>query len=164
MKTYILLYEDMALFEVVIASYFLKEKGDIIYVSENNNTISSQEGFHINSDISVEQIVCDDVDVFIFPGGCIENIINTELLKNIITELNSKNKIIGGICSGRQLISDELKIDMQDKTAIYNNQIILSPGNEYVDFAIELGKLANIYIDEADLQETIHYFKMFLPV
>ncbi|MDW2797729.1 hypothetical protein RZO55_09115 [Clostridium boliviensis] len=46
-------------------------------------------------------------------------------------------------------------------TQTLDGNIVLSPGNEYVDFALAIGKAANIYKDEADYQETITYFKLF---
>lgn len=33
--------------------------------------------------------------------------------------------------------------------------------NEYVDFALAVGKAAEIFADEADYQETVDYFKYF---
>ena len=47
---------------------------------------------------------------------------------------------------------------------IITDKIILSPGNEYVDFALEIGKAADIFEDEDDYNETINYFKLFKSV
>lgn len=40
-----------------------------------------------------------------------------------------------------------------EQTYILDN-IVLSPGNEYVDFALTVGKLADIFVDEEDYNET----------
>lgn len=32
---------------------------------------------------------------------------------------------------------------------------------QYVDFALAVGKAADIFVDEADYQETVDYFKYF---
>ena len=47
-----------------------------------------------------------------------------------------------------------------EKTCVLDH-MILSPGNEYVDFALEVGKAADIFVDEEDYQETVDYFKYF---
>lgn len=39
--------------------------------------------------------------------------------------------------------------------------LITAKANKYVDFAIELGKVMDIYRDKEDLEETIQYFKLF---
>lgn len=163
MNTYIFLYEEMALFEVVLASFFMKEKGTVKYVGERKDIITTEEGFHVSADVLFEDLDYEAIDVFILPGGQIANINKQTELKNLICLLNNKGKLIGGICAGMNLISEVLNIHRVSTTQGIGKNIILAPGNEYVDFAIELGKLAHIYEDEADLQETINYFKKFMP-
>ena len=51
-------------------------------------------------------------------------------------------------------------VDFSEKTCVLD-RIILSPGNEYVDFALAIGKKAGIFADEEDYKETIDYFKYF---
>ena len=164
LKTYMFLFNQMALFEVVLASYFLKEKGEVIYVSEDNQSVVTEEGFLLNSHISVEQIPADEADILIIPGGNHAYIRNPELLSSLVLALHAQNKIIAGICNGSRFISRLLNIENPTKTVIMHNHIVLSPGNESVDFAIELGRLVNVFQDEADLQETISFFKHFKGV
>ncbi|WP_175406469.1 hypothetical protein [Bacillus sp. FJAT-27264] len=45
-----------------------------------------------------------------------------------------------------------------------DRNIVTALPNGYVDFALELGKLMNIYKDKADYQETIEFFKYFKSV
>lgn len=49
----------------------------------------------------------------------------------------------------------------EHQTTCVLENIVLSPGNEYVDFALAVGKAADIFADEADYQETVDYFKYF---
>lgn len=152
----------MALFEVVLASFFMKEKGTVKYVGECKDIITTEEGFHVSADVLFEDLDFEDIDIFILPGGQIANIKNQTKLKKLIFQLNDNGKLIGGICAGMTFISDTLNIHNVTTTETIGDNIILAPGNEYADFAIELGKLANIYKDETDLQETINYFKKFM--
>jgi hypothetical protein len=47
---------------------------------------------------------------------------------------------------------------------IRDGNILTAKPNGYVDFALELGRMMDIYQDEADLQETIDFFKYFKSV
>lgn len=162
MNTYIFLYGGMALFEVVLASFFMKEKGNVCYIGEETDSVTSEEGFHLNIDMTLHEIDKNDIDVFILPGGPIEDISKQEQLKELIQYLDKEKKVIGGICAGMEFICDTLIIDKVEKTQTIKDNVILAPGNEYVDFAIELGKRLDIYEDENDLQETINYFRNFM--
>ena len=51
-------------------------------------------------------------------------------------------------------------MEFPESTCVLDN-IVLSPGNEYVDFALAVGRAADIFTDEADYQETVDYFKYF---
>ena len=112
----------------------------------------------------MDEIEPEDIDVLLICGGNINNIHSMKLLYELIRQCHTGQKIIGGICAGREIVSNALHItDFEDNTQTIGN-VILSPGNEYVDFALAVGKAADIYIDEADYQETVDYFKLFRRV
>ncbi len=163
MNTYIFLYNESSLFEVIFVAYFMKTVGNVFIVTDNNTEqINVNEGIRIISDISIDEINLEQVDVFIVCGGETENIKDISKLYEFIRKCNKKNKILGGICAGSKLILNALgEKGNITFTKCINNNIVLSPGNEFVDFALNIGKLANIYTDEADYQETIKYFKNF---
>ena len=73
-----------------------------------------------------------------------------------------KIRIIGGICAGSEIVANALDISSNiDKTIVFDDHVVLSPGNEYVDFALTLGKVANIYDGEEDYKETIDILSVF---
>lgn len=162
MNTYIFLYPETSFFEVNLVAYFMKTKGNVYIVAEDEHrTICTNEGVTIHKDISLSQMKLEDVDAFIICGGEIKNIDNKKLLSEIISKCVEDKKIVGGICAGRNLISDAVgNLEYPEKTCVLDN-IILSPGNEYVDFALTVGKVADIFTDEDDYKETVDYFKYF---
>ena len=162
MNTYIFLYPETSFFEVNLVAYFMKTKGGIYIVAEDEHqTIYTNEGIKIQKDISLSEMKLQSVDAFIICGGETNNINNMQLLFDIINKCIENKKIVGGICAGRKIISDEVGgVDFSEKTCVLD-RIILSPGNEYVDFALAIGKKAGIFADEEDYKETIDYFKYF---
>ena len=166
MKTHIFLYQEAALFEVVVTSYLLKTIWDIVVITDQEKEIHTTEGLIISANCSLIEVNPKEVDILIIVGGNIDEISNKDLLHNLIKEVNSKEKIIGGICAGRKEVINALNLNHKEKniTETINNRIVFSPANEYVDFAIELGKVAEIYKDSADLEETINFFKNFMIV
>lgn len=164
MKTYIFLYNETSLFEVDLVAYFMKTKGDVFVITERNKVINTNEGFKILADFTIDEIKIEDIDILVICGGEINNINDVSKLHQLIKKCNDDNKIIGGICAGKDIVANALNISCPEKSMIINNKIVLSPGNEYVDFALLVGKLGNIYQDEADYRETIDYFKLFKNV
>lgn len=162
MNTYIFLYPETSFFEVNLVAYFMKTKGNIYIVAEDEHqTIYTNEGINIQKDICLSQMKPQSVDAFIICGGETNNINNMQLLFDIINKCIKSKKIVGGICAGRKIISDAVGgLKFPEKTCILD-RIILSPGNEYVDFALAIGKEADIFEDEEDYKETIDYFKYF---
>lgn len=162
MKTYIFLYQEVSFFEVDLAAYFMKTKGEVKIVTDEDKVINTNEGVKILADITLPDLQPETGDVFVVCGGNIDNIGNMEGLYEVIRNFGKKGAVVGGICAGRNIVADALGIKaFGDKTETVDTKIVLSPGNEYVDFALEVGKAADIYEDEADYQETIDYFKHF---
>lgn len=89
MNTCIFLYPETSFFEVNLVAYFMKTKGNVYIVAEDEHqAICTNEGIRIQKDISLSQM-------------------------------------------------------------------------QYVDFALAVGKAADIFVDDADYQETVDYFKYF---
>lgn len=181
MKTYILVYEDFAQFEVILASYFLKTRGEVITVGLTDNVVTSSEGFKIVPDITIDEVVAKEVEVFLVPGGNPFNIFEYSKVYEILRELNAMNKTIGALCAGVIHLgkagvltnkSYATSIDLNDfkdlasqgyidKNVVIDGNIITAKATGYVDFAIEIGKMHNIYENEEDLKETISFYKHF---
>ena len=181
MKTYILVYDTFAQFEVVLAAYFLKTKGDIITVGITKDTVLSAEGFTVLPDMVLSDVINHDIDVFIIPGGDPNILFNETALSDMLKQISKKATLIGAVCSGsvhfaKAGVLDEKRyttsLDITrydafnqanyiDENVVIDKNIITAKANGYVDFAIELGKIMDIYESETDLNETIDFFKYF---
>lgn len=162
MKTHIFLYQEVSLFEVDLVAYFFKTKGDVYIVTEGDEVIRTNEGIRVMADKTIGEISKEDIDVLVICGGNTENIKDMSCVQKLIRECKIEKKVIGGICAGSEIVANALELNSNvDKTIVFDECVVLSPGNEYVDFALTLGKVANIYDGEEDYQETIDYFKHF---
>lgn len=171
-------------FEVILANYFMKTKGEIVTVGIDYKIITSHEGFKTIPHTTLKEVDISDVDLFLIPGGQPDILLKNEDLHKFLVNLNGKNKIIAAICAApihlskagilnSRKFTTSLPVDKfsEFKNGIYVNESVVVDGNiitakpnGYVDFAIEIGKIMNVFKDEADLQETIQFFKYFKDV
>lgn len=161
MNTYLFLYPETSIFEVVLASYFLRTKGNVIVISEEKREIETNEGIKVLADVTLNEVSAEHADVLIICGGNTDNITCMEQLDRLIRECHARGKVIGGICAGSQIVRNALQIADSPNTTKTIDKTVLSPGNEYVDFALAVGKAADIYEDDNDYMETVNYFKYF---
>ncbi len=76
-----------------------------------------------------------------------------------------KGGILAAICAGVDVLDHAGILDgvvsthSSDLDVAVTDQVITSRANGYVDFAIEVAKKMNLFQDEADLQETIAFWK-----
>lgn len=181
LNTYILIYEGFAQFEVVLAGYFLKTRGSIVTIGINDNSVTSGEGFITLPHTTLDQVNYKNIDLFIIPGGDLKVLTGNKKLYTLLNKLANADKKIAAICSGplhlaKCGILDNKKFtttlslkehecfnsnNFQNKNVVVDGNIITAKANGYVDFALELGTVMNIYENEEDYQETINFFKKF---
>lgn len=181
MKTYVLVYEGFAHFEVILASYFLKTRGEMITVGLKKELVTSGEGYQIMPHITLDEMDLDDVDVFIIPGGEPTQLYEETLLYDTIKELNDRDVVLGAICAGPTHLAkagvlegkeyttswdlsklDAFDPDMFVKTnVVIDDNIITAQPTGYVDFGLALGEMMDIYEDDDDYEETVNFFKYF---
>lgn len=165
MKDVILLYNDCCIYEIVILNYFLKcTNSEMLLCAVDELTVQAMEGYSVNCDILIEELDCSTVRSCIVPGGDIANIDHKKVL-DLLKHLNDKKVIIAGICAGVDIL-DKAGIlrgisstKSSDFDCVRDGNIITARANAYVDFAIEAGKSLGLFEDEADLQETIEFWK-----
>lgn len=163
MRAYVYIRQNSPLYEIIIATFILNTKNDVIIVTDGDKEILTSEGIKILASLNISEVVEKDIDIFIITGGEIDKSKNKDLLAKLIRNIYEHKKILAGICTGSDVISDALKLNLDyiDKTINLDNKIILSPPNEYVDFGIEIGKAINIYDNHDDYLETVDFFKHF---
>jgi len=164
-KDVILLYDDCCIYEIVILNYFLKVTGsESVFCSIHGKTVIATEGYSINADLPLEKIDLSAVRSFIVPGGEITNI-NDILVMDTIRRLHRQNILIAGICAGVEVLEQAGILQNIRSTrstqedCVRDGNVITARANAYVDFAIETAKALDLFEDEADLQETISFWK-----
>lgn len=165
MKDVFLLYDTSCFFEIVILNYFMSQTGcEIIYCSLDGQPIRAAEGYSVNTDMALKDIDPQQIRSFTVPGGDI-SAIDTDEVRAYLQELKSRQVLIGGICAGVDLLAhagilDDLKSTRSSGLDIVNDRhVITAQANAHVDFAIETAKELDLFEDEADLQETIDFWK-----
>lgn len=167
MKDVFLVYDTSCFYEIVILNYFMSvTECEVILCSLDGKSIRTAEGYSVNVDTALEMINLNEVRSFIIAGGDI-SAVNNEMVKGILQELKKKNVLIAGICAGVDLLEEAgILKDIEsthslDEDVVNDHKIITSRANGYVDFAIEVAKELELFEDEADLKETVDFWKYF---
>lgn len=165
MKNIVLLFDTACIYEIVILNYFLKYAGqEVVFCSADGESITSMEGYSVNIDSKLSEINIDNVRSVIVPGGNVSNIKNDKVYE-FLREIKNREKIIAGICAGVDVLDEagvlqEVKsTHSTDLDVVRDKHVITARANAYVDFALEVGKELELFEDEADLQETIDFWK-----
>ena len=165
MKDVFFLYNKCCFYEIVILNYFMSVTGcDVVFCSLDGRCIKAMEGYSVNMDAALDQIDKTQVRSFIIPGGDISSVECSEV-GSLLQEMKKNNILIAGICNGTDLL-DRAGIlkgisstHSTDCDIVRDQDVITARANVYVDFAIETAKALDLFLDEADLQETIDFWK-----
>lgn len=166
MKDVVLLFDTACIYEIVVLNYFLKAtEAEMVFCSVDGKSITATEGYVINVDTKLSEINISDIRSIIVPGGDVSNILKDEVYR-FLRDIKEKGKVAAGICAGTTVLEKAgilqgiQSTHSTDSDVVRDNHIITARPNAYVDFAIEVGKELAIFEDEADLQETIDFWKL----
>lgn len=158
-KDVFLLFDTACIYEIVCLNYFLKFTGsETIFCSVRGSDITSMEGYRIGIDCKISDIELSNIRSLIIPGGDVSNMRNEEVY-SLFRKAKERNVIIGGICAGVDILDESgILSNIQsthstDVDCIGDRNIVTSRANGYVDFAIEMGKMLELFEDEQDLQK-----------
>lgn len=165
MKDVFLLYDSCCFYEIVILNYFMScTECDVVFCSLDGKPIRATEGYCVNVDMPLSEIDKSQIRSFIIPGGDI-SVISNDTVFELLQELKEKNVVVGGICAAVDLLEKSGILNglqtthSADSDVANDKKVITARANAYVDFAIEVAKELELFEDEADLQETIDFWK-----
>ncbi len=165
MKDVFLLYNTSCFYEIAILNYFMSlTECEMIFCSLDGNPIQAAEGYSVNVDMSLKDVNPEKIRSFIIPGGDISHI-DTYETKVYLQKLKQRQVLIGGICGGTELLDHAgiltgiKSTHSTDLDIVNDRHVVTALPNAYVDFAIEIAKELDLFEDEADLQETIDFWK-----
>ena len=107
-----------------------------------------------------------DVELLVIPGGDIEKIDTPDVWK-YLKSVHDLGGRIAAICAGVDVVEHAGLLEgiestlSGEKDVVTSDRITTSRANGYVDFAIEVAKQMELFEDEADLQETIAFWREF---
>lgn len=166
MKTVVLLYETCCIYEIVITNYFLQCTGhEIVFATLDGRPVTAQEQFSMNATCALKEIDPKEVELLLIPGGDISSISNEEVYSFIRAVADNK-RLIAGICNGVDELDNAGILKGIESThsvkeaIVVGEHVITARANMYVDMAIAIGNKMNLFADEADLQETIDFWKL----
>ncbi len=166
MKTVVLLYETCCIYEIVITNYFLQCCGhELVFATTDGKPVVAQEKFSMNATCTLKDIDPKDVELLLVPGGDISAISNEEVYSFIRAVVDNK-QLVAGICNGVDELDNAGVLNGIESThsteedLVVGDYVITAKANMYVDMAIAIGKKMNLFVDEADLQETIDFWKL----
>ena len=166
MKTVVLLCETCCVYEIVVTNYFLQFSGhEIVFATVDGNSVTAQERFSLNATCALNEIDPKEVELLLVPGGNISSIANEEVYSFIRAVIDNK-QLVAGICNGVDELENAGILEGIESThsvkkaLVVGEYVITARANMYVDMAIAIGKKMNLFKDEADLQETIDFWKL----
>lgn len=165
MKNVVLLYNTCCIYEISILNYFLGVTGqEVLFTSLDGSEKRAMEGYLIRPESALFQVKPEEVGSLIIPGGDIEEIDRDEVW-NVLRRVKKQGGILAGICAGVDvlehagILEDVISTHSADLDVAVSEQVITARANGYVDFAIEVARKLDLFADEADLQETIAFFR-----
>jgi len=183
-NVYIFLFNGFSDWEISYLTPEIKKNKEfeLIYFSKKGNSISSMGGLQITPNISLENIVIDDVDMLILPGGTAwERGENTEI-GHLVKNLFASGKELAAICAattylGQFGVLDNLKHTSNDlnylkgiaptylgeenyinSLAISDKNVITANGIAPIEFAKEIFTKLELY-DSVNIEKWFQLFK-----
>ena len=167
MKDIVILYDSCCLYEIVSANYYLSFSGARVdYVGLDKRPIRTKEGFSVNVDYSIDELNVSDVRSLILPGGD-KRILGTDTVKAAVRTVFADGKLVAAICSAVDVVEDAgilanvCSTHSSDEDCVCDKNVITARANAYVDFGIEVAKYLCLFADEADLKETVDFWRHF---
>jgi len=185
-KVLCFIYDDMADFELILASHFVaRHTGrEIVPIAYESKVIKSAAGMSYYPMVTVkEALEYTDIEGIIIPGGW--NRVQKEELTEILIKVNNEGKLLASICAGPEYLARAGVLDGRKYTTtlteaaiaemgiedsfpretflsqnvVRDGNIITATGNAFVDFAIEIADWFGIFKDEEDKREAAMHFK-----
>ena len=163
--TVVLLFDSACIYEIVTLNYFLKfTDKNVIFTSLSGQSVKAMEGYSLNVDKKLNEIETDQVKLLVIPGGNVSDI-DQPVVWDFIGEVKKNGGLIAAICAGVDVLDHGGFLDGIDSThsteedVVVTEEIITARANAHVDFAIEVARKLDLFVDEADLKETIDFWR-----
>jgi putative intracellular protease/amidase len=183
-KIFIYLFDGFADWEIAFLTPEIKknEALDLIYFSIDGKSVQSIGGLHISPDMSLSEIIADEVYMLILPGGTAWLNGGNKEIDQLTKTLFDDRKTIAAICAatiylGKQGFLDHLKHTSNDLSflkqiapqyagenhyidspAVSDENIITANGTAAIEFARKVFEKLDMY-SEQDREKWFQLFK-----
>lgn len=177
-------FDQFWAYEVGLALNVLKDL-NIFAAALENRVYISEGNQKLLPDKTIAELNPDEIDLFIIPGGNTVHLFENTELKSFLYELNKRGKLIAGICGGtllmlkyglldRKRVASTIKPNSKfiglfgnsqivDTDFIMEGNLITAPGEGFMEFGIELGKIMGVYRSEEEAIEDYAWRKNIRP-
>ena len=188
-KILVFIFDGMTDYETTLISHLLcADAGkEIIPIAYDDKVIKGRSGFIYKPNKVISDILADEVEGLIIPGGWLRDMPSDFI--ELINNLNSQGKLIGGICGAGTLALAKAGIlkDVKYTTPIVewneeyvykygeedpfprenfvlervvrDRNIITAQGAAFIDFAVEICDWFNLFESEEDKKNFINIIK-----
>lgn len=184
MRIALFYYDEFAEFEIVLVGLIFHHKHEIISIALENREYKSEEGQRFCVDQIIKDVDMDSIELLVIPGGDPSLLVGNQELKDFIEKLVSRNKKVGAICGGAELLagigflkgkkctggtsgetpgtdgyeyfSETL---LSDEHVVVDGNFITAQGRAYVEFAVELARQMGLVNSEEAYADGLKYFK-----
>jgi 4-methyl-5(b-hydroxyethyl)-thiazole monophosphate biosynthesis len=180
MKTFVLLYDGFADFEIAPLLLLLKSKTEVITFSFESGYRTSEEQLKVLIDKHLSEVNTDEIDLLIIPGGNPEPFRDREDLHDLLRTVHSNGTIIAAICGGPGFLahagllkglrvahgySEEDAAQVFAESAITSEDVVVegniitARGQAYTEFAVEVYRQLGYFENETEANETLAWLK-----
>ena len=117
-NAYVFLYNKFADFEISQALLLLIKDYNVITVGFEEGLVRSYSNLQVKTEIAIQNLVVDEVDIFIIPGGEPKKFVwdekydtSVSILNNKLIQLKKEGKIIAAICGGPTFLANAGVLD-----------------------------------------------------
>jgi 4-methyl-5(b-hydroxyethyl)-thiazole monophosphate biosynthesis len=180
MKTFVLLYDGFADFEIAPLLLLLKSKTDVTTFSFESGYQTSEEQLKVLIDKELSDVDANEIDLLIIPGGNPEPHRDRTDLHDLLRAVHSNGKVIAAICGGPGFLahagllkglrvahgySEEDAPRVFEGSVITNEDVVVegtvitARGQAYAEFAVEVCKQFGYFETEKEAADTLAWLK-----
>lgn len=183
-KIFVFLFDGFSDWEIAFLTPEIKKNDefDLIYFSQNGDSVLSMGGLRILPDISLKEINLNEVEMLILPGGTAWEKDENDFIDSFAKSLFATGKTIAAICAataylGKKGFLNDLKHTSNDlfylkgiapeylgeqnyinSYAVTDKNIITANGIAPIEFAKEIFQKLKLY-NENDIEKWFQLFK-----
>ena len=181
MNIFVLLYDGFFPPDIVFACLEFRDENLLTVALEDR--VYNANGQKLVPDKILADLNKEEIDLFIIPGGRNKKLFDNQELKSFLLDLNERNIYIAGLCNANYLManygllenkkitgtgnpeSDKEYKDILKKSTIVDEDfvkdgnIITAPGRAFIEFAVGLGKLMDVYENEEEAEKICKWLK-----